>query len=308
MGGRGSGGGRPRGSRLLERFVEQRQQCHDRGGSHRRHLLEPSASGGVNAQTVPLVNGIKLALSQAGGKAGRSPSTTSRLTTRPRRRPQVRRQPVGGERPQGRDRFEGRLLHRRVQLWLQQGHDPDPQPGGGPAGQPSEHLRRTDDQRPGKCARRATEVLPDRQANLPAAGSARLDPGRRRPDRDEGGRLHESGGHQRQDGVRRRARHPGAAPAGQYGLKVTSNTALDPTSPNFRSFASTVKGQGADCVYRRDRPTGAVELIKDITSAVPGAKIYGGDGVCSRRSPTRPRAAFPRASGRSSTAPSRRWT
>jgi branched-chain amino acid transport system substrate-binding protein len=69
--------------------------------------------------------------------------------------------------------------------------------------------------------------------------------------------------------------------ATQYGLKVTSNTALDPTSPNFRSFASTVKGQGADCVYTGFNPTGEVELIKDITAAVPTAKIYGGDGVCS---------------------------
>jgi branched-chain amino acid transport system substrate-binding protein len=69
--------------------------------------------------------------------------------------------------------------------------------------------------------------------------------------------------------------------AGQYGLKVTSNTALDPTSPNFRTFASTVKGQGANCVYTGFNPTGEVELIKDITAAVPNAKVYGGDGVCS---------------------------
>jgi branched-chain amino acid transport system substrate-binding protein len=69
--------------------------------------------------------------------------------------------------------------------------------------------------------------------------------------------------------------------AAKYGLKVTSNTALDPTSPNFRSFASTVKGQGADCVYTGFNPTGEVELIKDITAAVPNAKVYGGDGVCS---------------------------
>ena len=69
--------------------------------------------------------------------------------------------------------------------------------------------------------------------------------------------------------------------SGTYGLKVTSNTALDPTSPNFRSFATTVKGQGANCVYTGFNPTGEVQLIKDITAAVPTAKIYGGDGVCS---------------------------
>jgi branched-chain amino acid transport system substrate-binding protein len=68
--------------------------------------------------------------------------------------------------------------------------------------------------------------------------------------------------------------------ASAYGLKVTSNTALDPTSPNFRSFATTVKGQGATCVYTGFNPTGEVELIKDITAAIPTAKIYGGDGIC----------------------------
>ena len=63
---------------------------------------------------------------------------------------------------------------------------------------------------------------------------------------------------------------------------MTSNTALDPTAPNFRSYAtSTVSGQGANCVYTGFNPTGEVELIKDITAAVPAAKVFGGDGVCS---------------------------
>jgi branched-chain amino acid transport system substrate-binding protein len=85
--------------------------------------------------------------------------------------------------------------------------------------------------------------------------------------------------------------------AGQYGLKVTSNTALDPTSPNFRSFASTVKGQGADCVYTGFNPTGTVELIKDITAAVPNAKIYGGDGVCSAAITNPAKGGIPKSLG-----------
>jgi branched-chain amino acid transport system substrate-binding protein len=68
--------------------------------------------------------------------------------------------------------------------------------------------------------------------------------------------------------------------AAAHGLTVTGDTALDPTSPNFRSFAATLKGQGVNCVYTGFNPTGEVELIKDIEGAVPNAKVFGGDGVC----------------------------
>jgi branched-chain amino acid transport system substrate-binding protein len=66
-----------------------------------------------------------------------------------------------------------------------------------------------------------------------------------------------------------------------YGITITSNTGIDPTAPNFRSYASTVKGQGADCFYFAGIVSnGAVQLTKDINSALPTAKIFGGDGVC----------------------------
>jgi branched-chain amino acid transport system substrate-binding protein len=65
------------------------------------------------------------------------------------------------------------------------------------------------------------------------------------------------------------------------GITVTGVTPLDPTSPNFRSYASTVKASGANCVYTAFDPPGEVELVKDINAAVPTAKIFGGDGVCS---------------------------
>ncbi len=68
---------------------------------------------------------------------------------------------------------------------------------------------------------------------------------------------------------------------GKYGLTVTGNTALDPTAPNFRAYASTLKSQGIDCAYTAFDPTGEVELIKDIEAANPNTKIFGGDGVCS---------------------------
>jgi branched-chain amino acid transport system substrate-binding protein len=65
-----------------------------------------------------------------------------------------------------------------------------------------------------------------------------------------------------------------------YGIKVTGDTALDPTSPNFRAYASSIKGQGVNCVYTGFNPTGEVELIKDINAAIPTAKVFGGDGTC----------------------------
>ena len=68
---------------------------------------------------------------------------------------------------------------------------------------------------------------------------------------------------------------------GFYGVTVTSNTGIDPTAPNFRAYASTIAGQGADCFYFAGLvATGAVQLAKDVHSAIPTAKIFGGDGVC----------------------------
>src|SRR5712691_2113097 len=68
---------------------------------------------------------------------------------------------------------------------------------------------------------------------------------------------------------------------GDYGVTIVSDTGLDPTAPNFRSYASTVKGQGADCFFFAGIVSnGAVQITKDVNSAIPKAKIFGGDGVC----------------------------
>jgi branched-chain amino acid transport system substrate-binding protein len=68
---------------------------------------------------------------------------------------------------------------------------------------------------------------------------------------------------------------------GFYGVTIVSNTGIDPTAPNFRSYASTIQGQGADCFFFAGIVSnGAVQLTKDVNSAIPKAKIFGGDGVC----------------------------
>jgi branched-chain amino acid transport system substrate-binding protein len=67
----------------------------------------------------------------------------------------------------------------------------------------------------------------------------------------------------------------------KYGVTIVSNTGIDPTSPNFRSYAATIKGQGADCFYFAGIVSnGAVQIVKDVHAALPTAKVFGGDGVC----------------------------
>jgi branched-chain amino acid transport system substrate-binding protein len=68
---------------------------------------------------------------------------------------------------------------------------------------------------------------------------------------------------------------------GSYGVNIVSNTGIDPTAPNFRSYAATVKGQGADCFFFAGIVSnGAVQITKDVHTALPTAKVFGGDGVC----------------------------
>jgi branched-chain amino acid transport system substrate-binding protein len=66
-----------------------------------------------------------------------------------------------------------------------------------------------------------------------------------------------------------------------YGVTITSNTGIDPQAANFRSYASTIASEGADCFFFAGIVSnGAVQLTKDVNAALPDAKIFGGDGVC----------------------------
>jgi len=65
------------------------------------------------------------------------------------------------------------------------------------------------------------------------------------------------------------------------GLTVTGNDGIDKTASNYRAYASKVKGAGADCfLFSGVTANGAVQLFKDVGAAVPNAKLYGPDGVC----------------------------
>jgi branched-chain amino acid transport system substrate-binding protein len=71
------------------------------------------------------------------------------------------------------------------------------------------------------------------------------------------------------------------AEAKDYGVQVVSNTGIDPKAPNFRSYAATIKSQGADCFeFAGIVANGGVQITKDVNAALPNATILGPDGMC----------------------------
>ena len=64
------------------------------------------------------------------------------------------------------------------------------------------------------------------------------------------------------------------------GLEIIANDAIDKNAPNYRSLAQKAKSAGADCfVYSGITANNAVQLYKDFSAALPDAKLYGPDGV-----------------------------
>jgi branched-chain amino acid transport system substrate-binding protein len=71
--------------------------------------------------------------------------------------------------------------------------------------------------------------------------------------------------------------------AGDAGLEVISNQPIDKNSPNYRSLAQSAASAGADCfAYSGIVANNAVQLFKDFAAALPDAKLYGVDGICER--------------------------
>jgi len=71
--------------------------------------------------------------------------------------------------------------------------------------------------------------------------------------------------------------------AGDIGLEVISNEPIDKNTPNYRSLAQRAASAGADCfAFSGIVANNAVELFKDFAAALPDAKLYGVDGICER--------------------------
>jgi branched-chain amino acid transport system substrate-binding protein len=63
-------------------------------------------------------------------------------------------------------------------------------------------------------------------------------------------------------------------------LEIIANDAIDKNAANYRSLAQKAKGAGADCfIYSGITANNAVQLYKDFSAALPDAKLYGPDGV-----------------------------
>ena len=63
-------------------------------------------------------------------------------------------------------------------------------------------------------------------------------------------------------------------------LEIVANDAIDKNAPNYRSLAQKAKSAGADCfIYSGITANNAVQLYKDFAAALPDAKLYGPDGV-----------------------------
>jgi branched-chain amino acid transport system substrate-binding protein len=64
------------------------------------------------------------------------------------------------------------------------------------------------------------------------------------------------------------------------GLTIISNEAIDKNAPNYRSLAQNAKSAGADCmVFAGIAANNAAQVFKDFAAALPAAKLYGPDGV-----------------------------
>jgi len=65
------------------------------------------------------------------------------------------------------------------------------------------------------------------------------------------------------------------------GLQIIANDAIDKNAANYRSLAQKAKSAGANCfVFAGTTPNNAVQVYKDFAAALgPDAKFYGPDGV-----------------------------
>lgn len=68
---------------------------------------------------------------------------------------------------------------------------------------------------------------------------------------------------------------------GMYGVTVISNTPIDTKASNYRTYAQSIKSQGADCFfYSGIISNNGTQITKDVNAALPQAKIFGPDGLC----------------------------
>ncbi len=65
------------------------------------------------------------------------------------------------------------------------------------------------------------------------------------------------------------------------GANIVSDTAIDTTTQSFRSYAQRIKAQGVNCfMFAGTTSRGAIKLVEEVAGTIPTARLYGGDGIC----------------------------
>jgi branched-chain amino acid transport system substrate-binding protein len=68
--------------------------------------------------------------------------------------------------------------------------------------------------------------------------------------------------------------------AKKAGLEIKGNDGIDKNAPNYRSLAAKIKRTGAECfVYTGITANNAVQIFKDVAVALPDAPLIGPEGV-----------------------------
>ncbi len=86
--------------------------------------------------------------------------------------------------------------------------------------------------------------------------------------------------------------------AKEQGLEIAGNEGTDTKAANYRSLAQRFKGQGADrFVFSGITANNAVQIYKDVSAAIPDAKLYGPDGVAESGFSDPKKGGIPKAVG-----------
>jgi len=71
-----------------------------------------------------------------------------------------------------------------------------------------------------------------------------------------------------------------AASAKDSGLKVIENRTIDAKASNYHALTANISAKKADCVaYAGITPNNAVQVFRDLAVGLPTAKLFGSDGV-----------------------------
>jgi branched-chain amino acid transport system substrate-binding protein len=65
------------------------------------------------------------------------------------------------------------------------------------------------------------------------------------------------------------------------GATIASDTAIEMSAASYRSYAQRIKTERVDCfVFAGVTSRGAIRLVDGVAATIPTARLYGGDGIC----------------------------